>query len=403
MRFSKPAWLLIFAFLGLAASTMSTFVHYQLLQDPGFSSFCDVNAAVNCTRAYLSEYGSFLGVPVALGGVLFFALVTMLAWPAWRTPDAVQRQRFVDYIYVLSILALAFVLYLAWASFVKLGTVCVVCLTTYVAVAGLFTVSGSGGGVTLSGLAASLRKDLQAVLRPPALTRAALFAACAIALLLLFPRHPVQATQAARSYPPATEQERAQLSQWWEIQPRVDVPIPLDGAKVLVVKFNDYQCPPCRASYYAYASILEKFVKSGDVKFVLKNFPLETECNTAIKGDLHFSACEAAAAVVMAGPKGTSAALEAWLFANQGPPALSRAQIGAAARDVGGVTDYEAQYTKALDAVRPDTAFGGTLGVHSTPTFFINGRRLDQVIQPQFFEALIEFELKRVSTTPPAR
>ena len=37
-----------------------------------------------------------------------------------------------------------------------------------------------------------------------------------------------------------------------------------------------------------------------------------------LKGDLHYSACEAAAAVVMAGPKGTSAALEAWLFANQG-------------------------------------------------------------------------------------
>src|SRR5262245_63370122 len=98
MRFSKPVWLLIFALLGLGASTTSSFVHYQLLQDPGFSSFCDVNAAVNCTRAYLSEYGSFLGVPVALGGVIFFALVTLLAWPAWRTPDAVQRQRLVDYV-----------------------------------------------------------------------------------------------------------------------------------------------------------------------------------------------------------------------------------------------------------------------------------------------------------------
>ena len=396
MRLSKGAWLLVFALLGLGASSTSSFVHYRLLQDPGFSSFCDLNAAVNCTRAYLSDYGSFLGIPVALGGVVFFALITLLAWPAWRSPTPEQRQRLVDYIYVLSILALAFVLYLAWASFVKLGTVCVLCLATYTAVAGLFAVSGSGGGVTLAGIAASLRRDLQAVLKPPVLTRVVLFVAFASALMVLFPKHPVQATQAAQTYPPATDQERAQLAQWWEIQPRVDVPIPLDGAKVLVVKFNDYQCPPCRASYYGYTAILEKFVKSGDVKFVLKHFPLETECNTVLKGDLHYSACEAAAAVVMAGPKGTSAALEAWLFANQGPPALTRAQIGAAARDIGGVADYETQYAKALDAVRPDTAFGGTLGVHSTPTFFINGRRLDQVIQPQFFEALIEFELKRV-------
>jgi protein-disulfide isomerase len=288
------------------------------------------------------------------------------------------------------------VVYLAWASFVKLGTVCMLCLTTYIAVAGLFWVSGSGGGVSIAELAARLRRDLQAVLKPPALTTAVLFLAFAIGLVILFPKHAVQATQVAHTYPPATPQERAQLAQWWELQPRVDVPIASDGAKVLIVKFNDYQCPPCRASYYAYASILEKYIRSGDVKFVLKNFPLETECNTAIKGDLHFSACEAAAAVVMAGPTGKAAALEAWLFANQGPPSLTRAQIRDAARDIAGLTDYDAQYQKALDVVRPDTAMGGTLGVHSTPTFFINGRKLDQVIQPQFFEALIEFELKRV-------
>ncbi|HEX2452856.1 MAG TPA: vitamin K epoxide reductase family protein [Vicinamibacterales bacterium] len=397
MRFSKPAWLLVFALLGLSASSVSTFVHYQLLKDPGFSSFCDVNAAVNCTRAYLSEYGSFLGVPVALGGVIFFALSTILAWIARRSPAAEQREGLIGYIYVLSILALAFVLYLAWASFVKLGTVCVLCLTTYIAVAGLFLVSGSGGGVAISRLLGRLRRDVQAVLKPPALVTALLFLAFATGLVLLFPRHPVDVAQAAQSYPPVTDQERAQLAQWWELQPKVEVPIASDGAKVLIVKFNDYQCPPCRASYYAYSPILEKFIKSGDVKFVLRHFPLETECNTTLKGDLHYSACEAAAAVVMAGPKGTSTALEAWLFAHQGPPPLSRAQIRDAARDVGGVTDYDAQYQKALEAIRPDTTLGGTLGVHSTPTFFINGRRLDQVIQPQFFEALIEFELKRQS------
>src|SRR5262245_3370437 len=327
MRFSKPTWLLIFALLGLGASTVSPCVHYPLLQDPGFRSFCDVNAAVNCTRAYRSEYGSFLGVPVALGGVIFFALSTLLAWRARQASTADQRESLIGYVYVLSIFALAFVLYLAWASFVKLGTVCMLCLTTYLAVVGLFWVSGSGGGISIADLATRLRRDLQAILEPRALTTAVLFVAFAIGLVILFPKHAVQATQVAQTYPQATEQERAQLAQWWELQPRVDVPISSDGAKILVVKFNDYQCPPCRASYYAYASILEKYTKSGDIKFVLKNFPLETECNTAIKGDRHFSACEAAAAVVMAGPKGKAPSLEAWLFANQGPPPLTRAQI----------------------------------------------------------------------------
>ena len=71
--------LILFALLGLGASLTSTYVHYNLLVDRSFSSFCDVNATVSCTQAYLSPYGTFMGVPVALAGVFFFAVVLALA------------------------------------------------------------------------------------------------------------------------------------------------------------------------------------------------------------------------------------------------------------------------------------------------------------------------------------
>ena len=70
--------LLVFATLGLGASAVSSYVHYQLLTQPGYTSFCDVSERVSCTDAYMSRFGSLAGVPVALGGVLFFALVIML-------------------------------------------------------------------------------------------------------------------------------------------------------------------------------------------------------------------------------------------------------------------------------------------------------------------------------------
>ena len=44
-----------FAALGLGAASASSYVHYHLLTDPSYSSFCDVNATVNCTQAYLSS------------------------------------------------------------------------------------------------------------------------------------------------------------------------------------------------------------------------------------------------------------------------------------------------------------------------------------------------------------
>ncbi|MGH9387604.1 MAG: vitamin K epoxide reductase family protein, partial [Vicinamibacterales bacterium] len=48
----RVAGLASFATFGLLASASSTWVHYQLLRNPGYSSFCDVNATLSCSEAY---------------------------------------------------------------------------------------------------------------------------------------------------------------------------------------------------------------------------------------------------------------------------------------------------------------------------------------------------------------
>ena len=67
-----------FAALGAAASSASLWVHYRLLHDPLYSSFCDVSSTVSCTEAYTSPYGMTFGVPTALVGLVFFAAVLVL-------------------------------------------------------------------------------------------------------------------------------------------------------------------------------------------------------------------------------------------------------------------------------------------------------------------------------------
>ena len=193
--------------------------------------------------------------------------------------------------------------------------------------------------------------------------------------------------------PAFSAEEKAKFLAWYDAQPRISVPIDADGAKVLLVEFSDYQCSFCRQAYFEYKPIISKYVATGQMKFVLKHFPLEKECNAAMQGDLHVSACEAAAAVVMAQMKGTSDKLEAWLFQNQA--SLSAATIKKAAADIGGVKDYDAQYSRALTLVRTDAGLGGMLGAKSTPTFVINGRVIAGVLPTPAFETAIEHELKR--------
>lgn len=387
--------LLAFAVVGLGASSTSSYVHYQLLTQPGFTSFCDVNSTVSCTEAYLSQYGSFLGVPVALAGVVFFALVLALAGLGGRRTSVV-RENAPAYIFALSTVALAFVLYLAWASFFVLQAFCILCVITYVAVIAIFIISGGATPFPMTALPGRAARDVRTLVSSPfALVAVLLLLASAVTAIAAFPRegHDAGAVQAQIELPPVSDVERARFSEWWDLQPKVDIAVPDDGAKVVIVKFNDYQCPPCKMTHDAYKGLIARHTAGGDVKYVLKHFPLEAECNTLNAN--HTAACEAAAAVLMAEKHDTADKLESWLFANQGPPLLTPAQVRQAARDVGGIGDFDAQYPAALEEVRADVGLGHSLGVSSTPTFYINGRKLPQAVQPQYFNLLIELELER--------
>jgi protein-disulfide isomerase len=187
--------------------------------------------------------------------------------------------------------------------------------------------------------------------------------------------------------------DRANFAAWWEVQPKEIVPVDGGGAKVVIVKFNDYQCPLCGVTYTAYKPVFDNY--PGTVKFITKHYPLEGECNPGVPGGGHTAACEAAAAVIMARAKGTEQKMEEWLFSHQGPPILTPAQVREAARDVAGVTDFDAQYQTVLKEVRADADLGNQLKVNSTPTFFINGHRLPQAVPAQYMNVLIQLELKR--------
>ena len=50
---------------------------------------------------------------------------------------------------------------------------------------------------------------------------------------------------------------------------------------------------------------------------------------------------------------------------------------------------------KVLEQVKADAALGRQLNVQATPTFFINGIKINGGMRPVFFEAMIERELKR--------
>jgi uncharacterized membrane protein/predicted DsbA family dithiol-disulfide isomerase len=397
--YARPL-LMALAAIALVASALSLYVHYQLYNDPSYTSFCDVTETVSCEAVLQSRYATMFGVPVAAGGAIWSALVLLLAWRGMASPVKDRAAAVAGYIFLLATVGLSLVLYLGYASFFVLQKACPLCMTMYVSVIGIFIVSGAAASVSLASLPGRVGRDLAAVMKNPATaTLAAVWLVGSISLLAFFPStEPGTAAEAlvAPAAPAESLQgeELAQFTTWLDAQPHVDLPVPSDGAQVVVVKFNDFQCPACRQAYLEYKWVVDKYTREsgGKVKFVNVDFPLEAECGVA---NLHPSACEAAAAVRMAKAKNKGEQMEEWLFANQA--SMTPDMVKKAARDVAEVTDFDAQYPKVLDQIRADSKMGQTLGIQGTPTFFINGIKINATLRPIYFDAAIAHELKKAS------
>jgi len=385
---------LAFALVGLGASVAAAYVHYQLLSDPLYTSFCDVNATFSCTQVYESRFSTVGGIPVAIFGGIWFVCAGLLAVAGMVARPQV-RESIPGYLFALSTLALAAVLYLLYASIVILKAYCPMCLLTDAAVIAIFIISGASASVPMTTLPRRITKDLRVLAgNPMAVAVAVLFVAGSVSTLAFFPRGATASpADAGAPAPVATAEQRSELEQFMAAAPRIPLVIPRDGAKVLVVKFNDFQCPACANSHAAYKPILAKYEEQapGAVKVVMVDYPLNATCNPN-SSMLHPAACDAAVAVRLAAEHDRAEEMGEWLYMNQG--GMTPATVRQAARDVGQVTDFDAKYAAALELVKADVALGTQLSINSTPTFFINGVRVDGQWAVQYFDQAIAYELQ---------
>ncbi len=140
----------------------------------------------------------------------------------------------------------------------------------------------------------------------------------------------------------------------------------------------------------------------GQVRLVLRDFPLDPACNDEAPNGPHASACEAAVAGRLAKATGEeeSRRMDEWLYANQAD--MTRESIATALNEIAGITPgtFESRYDQVIEAVQADITIGTALPVEATPTFVINGVILKGGLAPQFFDQAIALELERATATP---
>ena len=164
-------------------------------------------------------------------------------------------------------------------------------------------------------------------------------------------------------------------------EPRKDYPkkaytIPLaespvkgpSDARVTIVEFSDFQCPPCAESRDLIKRVLDAYPK--DVRLVYKQFPLPS---------IHKNAVAAARASIAARRQGKFWEMHDMLYKHQ--DALEPDKLADYAKEIGldmqrWQNDFESPEIREL--VAQEIQDGRAADVDATPTFFVNGKRLDE-------------------------
>ena len=159
------------------------------------------------------------------------------------------------------------------------------------------------------------------------------------------------------------------------------------NAPVTIVEFSDYQCPYCGRFFKdTLPQIQEKYIDTGKVKYVFRDYPL----------GFHPKARPAGMAAECVGELGGDEAYYKYhdiLYKNQ--KALDNDSLKKYASDLGYDIADCLDSEKYADEIQNDFKDGASYGITGTPAFFINGRLLVGAQPFAAFEQLIEAELNK--------
>jgi len=152
------------------------------------------------------------------------------------------------------------------------------------------------------------------------------------------------------------------------------------NAAVTIVEFVDFKCPNCKTELPILKKVLNKYGQK--VKLIVRDFPAES---------LHPGANRVAELAGCAYEQGLFWPVHDWLYENQeNLPATITATDMKDAADLTGL-DY-AKLSECMNAhtmvteINRDYADGFKFGVVGTPTFFVNGEKIQGVVPWEAWE-----------------
>lgn len=386
----------VLGFIGLGVAWKLLEIHMNLASgQSSMQSNCLIGAASSCEEVALSSYSQIGPVPLAAVAMGFYAaLLILLLWKLVIEPN---KKELGQIVFNLSTLGLIVAIIMASISTFALSKFCAWCAMLWAVNILLwplsFKIANYGFGALISGNLNSFAAEKNSMDQKSTYSWMGVAAGVFVLVTLLGTSIESNAIEKANRGGLDRAIRKYNGAQPIFVDPKVmaDGPnvkgVSQDKAVLSIVKFSDFQCPACKMAAQAMKPF---FLKNKDkVRFVYRNYPLDTKCNPG--GGSHAMACDAAYAAVCAGKQDKFYEMHDMLF--DGNRELTNAYIKDAAKLIG--LD-EAKFDACIkdDAtkkeVEQDVAWGESIQLRATPTFIVNGRKVEGGFTLMQWEALLQ-------------
>jgi uncharacterized membrane protein len=358
----------VLAIIGVSASVYLTDLHIRVHSDPSFQPACDVNQVFRCSDVALSPYSHLWGAPMSVWSLLGYA--GFLFFQIWGLAPDRQRRWPAGLYWLLSAFTLLSTFGLFYIAEFIIHAWCLGCITLYVSNVLLFVIATW----LLWRDPGALGRDLRALPRNrPALALAVLFLLTSIGVSQAYPKYWLR--------PPQSECNGLATGVGGDGSCWIGAREPV----LEITEYSDYLCPFCQRAHGQLRDLVSKHPER--VRLVHRHFPLDTDCNPALRTQMHAGACLMARMAYCAGLQGQFWKMNDLLFAQpHGSTPDARALAGEAGLDAD-------RFAACIDApaalahVQADVQEGLRLKISGTPTFVIDGQMYVGQIPPEVLAA----------------
>ena len=381
--------LLLLSVLGICVSCYLVYHHENIVGGYNVGqSFCNIGGHFNCDDVARSKYSSLFGIPVACFGLVYFLIVFSVSFFIKEKNENALR-----FIGVGSYLALIPSLILFAISAIQIQKFCLFCILLDLIILCIVVLTHAYVKIFTYADIEDFFKSLKIYFY----LSAPVIIVFSFVLPWMFRNFILESA--------VKEAVIKNIYNSWNESPAIDLALNLTGdsmqkdfylgtdtAKLTLVEFSDFECPFCMLAAKQVKKIAARW--PNEVRVVFKNFPLDKMCNLRFEQAPHQFACQAA---VMARCAGQEAESNFWQFHDR----LFAIEDWSLENLIKVSNDFNAlqidsclKEGSALSRVRADSELGNQIGINSTPSFFINNKRvvinrLDQL------EKLVEMILSK--------